>query len=107
MTLTLVITERAHQDIERNAIWWARNHSIPQAIDWQDAVYRQLETIPEMPESYSLAPENPKFNEELREKNVGLGVGGYRAVFTVRGNEVHILTIRRGAQRELGDQELN
>ena len=25
----------------------------------------------------------------LREKNVGLGVGGYRAVFTVQGNEVH------------------
>ena|GEM_PF-1790967 len=54
----------------------------------------------------SVAPENPKFDEELREKHVGLGVGGYRAVFTIRGNEVHVLTIRRGAQRELGDQAL-
>jgi len=98
MTLRLVISERAHQDIERNAVWWARNHSPTQAIDWQDAVYRQLETLPEMPESYSLAPENPKFDEELREKHVVLGVGGYRAVFTIRGNEVHVLTIRRGAQ---------
>jgi hypothetical protein len=42
----------------------------------------------------------------LREKNIGLGVGGYRAVFTKQGNEVHILTIRRGAQRELGDHEI-
>ena len=107
MTLKLVISERAHQDIERNAVWWARYHSLTQAIDWQDAVYRQLESIPEMPESYSLASENPKFDEELRQKNVGLGVGGYRAVFTVRGTEVHILTIRRGAQRELGNQELS
>ena len=106
MTLKLVISERAHQDIERNAVWWARNHSLTQAIDWQDVVYRQLETIPEMPESYSLAPENPKFDEVLREKNIGLGVGGYRAVFTVRGNEVHVLTIRRGAQQELGDHEI-
>ena len=81
--------------------------SLTQAIDWQDSVYRQLETVPEMPESYSLAPENSKFDEELREKYVGLGVGGYRAVFTVRGNEVHILTIRRGAQRELSDQALD
>jgi plasmid stabilization system protein ParE len=39
MTLRLVISERAHQDIERNAVWWARNHSLPQAIDWHDAVY--------------------------------------------------------------------
>ena len=68
MTLKLVISERAHQDIERNAVWWARNHSLIQAIDWQDVVYRQLETIPEMPESYSLAPENPKFDEVLRER---------------------------------------
>lgn len=106
MTLKLVITERAHQDIERNAVWWARNHSLTQAIDWQDAVYRQIETIPEMPESYALAPENSKFDEELRQKNVGLGVGGYRAVFTVRGDEVHVLTIRRGAQQELKDQDV-
>ena len=76
MTLKLVISERAHQDIERNVVWWARNHSLTEAIDWQDVVYRQLETIPEMLESYSLAPENPKFDEVLREKNVGLSVGG-------------------------------
>jgi len=42
----------------------------------------------------------------LREKNIGLDVGGYCAVFTVQGNEVHILTIRRGAQRQLGDHEI-
>ena len=106
MTLKLVITERAHQDIERNAVWWARNHSLTQAIDWQDAVYRQIETIPEMPASYALAPENSKFDEELRQKNVGLGVGGYRAVFTVRGDEVHVLTIRRGVQQELKEQDI-
>ena len=104
--MRLVISERAHRDIERNAVWWARNHSLAQAIDWQDIVYRQLETIPKMPESYPLASENPKFDVVLREKNIGLGVGGYRAVFTVQGNEVHILTIRRGAQRELGEHEI-
>lgn len=83
MTLKLMISERAHHDIERNAVWWARNYSLTPAITWQDAVYRQLETIPQMPESDPLAPENPKFDGVLREKNVGLGVGGYRAVFTV------------------------
>jgi hypothetical protein len=42
----------------------------------------------------------------LREKNIGLDVGGYGAAFTVHGNEFHILTIRRGAQRELGEHEI-
>jgi hypothetical protein len=36
MTMKLVICERAHQDIERNAVCWARNHALAQAIDWQD-----------------------------------------------------------------------
>ena len=54
MTLKLVITERAHPDIERNAVWWARNHSLDQAISWQATVYQQVEGILLMPESYSL-----------------------------------------------------
>jgi plasmid stabilization system protein ParE len=106
MTLKLVFSERALQDIERNTVWWARNRSLTRAIELPDVVYRQLETMPGMPESYSLAPRNPQFDEVLREENIEMGVGGYCAVFTVRGNEVHVLTIRRGAQRELGDHEI-
>jgi hypothetical protein len=45
MKRQLVITERAHQDIERNAVWWARNYSLTQVIDWQDAVYRQIRAM--------------------------------------------------------------
>lgn len=106
MSLRLVISERAHDDIERNAVWWAKNHSLKEAIEWKDAVYDQIESIPKMPESYSLAPENPKFAHDIRQKNVGLGPGGYRAVFKVKGNEVHVLTVRRGAQQQLESDDV-
>ena len=107
MTLQLVITERAHGDIQRNAVWWAVNHSVDEAENWRDVVYDQLASIVEMPQSYSLCPENPRFAYELREKNVGLGRGGYRAVFTVHENELHILCVRSGSERPLrpGDIE--
>ena len=106
MKRTLVISDRAHQDIERNVLWWAGNNSLTQAIEWQNAVYDQLETIPQLPESYPLASENLKFAYEIREKNVGLSVGGYRAVFTIHGDQIHILTIRRAAQRGLRPEDL-
>jgi plasmid stabilization system protein ParE len=106
MTLRLVITNRADGDIQRNAIWWAVNHSVDEAVTWQDAVYGQLASTVELPQSHSLCPENAFFSYELREKNVGLGRGGYRAVFTVRDDELHILTIRSGSERPLHPRDL-
>lgn len=108
MTTRLVITDRAHGDIQRNALWWAVNHSVDEAVAWQNAVYAQLAPIVELPQRYSLCPENPQFAYELREKTVGLGRGGYRAIFTVRDEELHILTVRSGTERPLrpGDFEV-
>ncbi|MEZ6128997.1 MAG: type II toxin-antitoxin system RelE/ParE family toxin [Planctomycetaceae bacterium] len=107
MTLKLVITEQAHTDIERNAVWWAEHHSVQQAREWSRAVYRQLEAIPEMPTSHSLSPENPHFSLELREKNVGLGRGGYRAIFTIVNDQVRVFTIRHHSQDALNEADLN
>ena len=101
MTIKLVITERAHQDIERNAVWWAQNHSLDQAVLWQATVYDQLESILLMPESYPLVREADAIGEPLRQRIVGLGRGGYRAVFRITGDAVQVLTIRRGAQSDL------
>lgn len=51
MIFSVVISERAHRDIERNAIWWAEHQSIDQAFEWQAAVYSQIAAIAAMPES--------------------------------------------------------
>jgi len=101
MTIKLEITERACSDIERNAIWWAQNHSLDQAVSWQTAVYDQLEGILLMPESYPLISEAHSIGEPLRQKAVGLGRGGYRAVFRITKEAVQVLTIRRGAEADL------
>ncbi|MCA9123937.1 MAG: hypothetical protein H6822_20525 [Planctomycetaceae bacterium] len=45
MTFDLEITEAAHNDIIRNAAWWAEHHSYDQAIRWRDAIYKQLESL--------------------------------------------------------------
>lgn len=106
MKLRLVITEQAHADILRNAVWWALNHSAHEAETWQQTVYKQLPSILEMPESHPLSPENPSFPYELREKNVGSGRGGYRAIFTVQKDAAIILTVRSTSERALQPDDL-
>ena len=107
MKFELVVTPRARADILRNAIWWAENHSPDQAIAWFDAMYDQLETLRVMPERFPLAPENDLVDVDLHEMPLGVGNRpSYRAIFTVKVSEVHVLTVRRGAQGKLTPADL-
>ncbi len=101
------ITPLARRDIERNAEWWAREYSVEQAEHWFHAIHEQLETLAQFPESHGLSADNEEFPIELRDKLVGLGSRrSYRAVFTIRGDTVHVLTLRRGAQERLHPLDL-
>ena len=85
MSFQLAIAAEAHEDISRNASWWAEHHSYEQAIRWKDAVYEQLETLRTYPERHPLASENPEFPLDIREKPIGLGSRpSYRAVLSDR-----------------------
>lgn len=104
----LTVTPRARRDIDRNADWWADHHSIEQALKWSDAVYDQLESLRDFPESHSLSAENGQFDFEIPEKLVGLGPRpGYRAIYTIKGNEVFVLTVRAGEQDRLTANDID
>jgi len=103
----LAILPQAKEDARRNAEWWARHHSSEQAARWLDAIQSQLESIVEFPESHSLSAENDEFPYEIRDKLLGLGARpSYRAVFTVKGDTVYVLTVRRSAQDALSLSEV-
>ncbi len=90
---------QAEEDIERNAAWWATHHSVEQAICWLSAVKNQLQSLADSPESYPVSAENGDFKYTIRDKRVGTGNRPrYRAVFTVRSDEVFILAIRAAEQ---------
>lgn len=99
MNYGLVLTARARADILRNA---EENHSHDQAITWFDSIYEQLESLRGMPERFPIAPENGSVEVEIREMPLGVGSRpSYRAVFTIKPLEVHILTVRRASQDAL------
>ena len=99
MTIRVIVLPQARGDINRNADWWAEHHSVEQALRWSDAIYDQIQTLADFPESNALSAENDDFPYEIRDKLLGLGSRpSYRGVFTIQGDTVFVLTVRRGAQ---------
>jgi plasmid stabilization system protein ParE len=99
MKCRVSILPRARIDVDRNALWWAENHSVEQVLQWSDAIYDQIESLAEFPESYGLSAENDTFPYEIRDKLLGLGSRpSYRAVFTIQDDAVYVLAVRRSTQ---------
>jgi plasmid stabilization system protein ParE len=99
---------QAKADVHRNAEWWARHHSSEQAATWLDAIQSQLESLIEYPESHALSAESDDFPYEIRDKLLGLGSRpSFRAVFTIQGDTVYVLTVRRAAQDTLRPDQID
>lgn len=107
MTFQVVILPSAVRDIDRNAAWWAEHHSVEQAVRWLDAVYARLEMLSASPESHGFSAENAEFPYPIRETLVGLGTRpSHRAIFTIQGETVYVLSVRHGAQDSIRPDDL-
>jgi plasmid stabilization system protein ParE len=107
MSWRIVVLPQALDDIRRNSNWWATHHSLQQAIRWVDAVEEQLAALAFLPESYPVASESSRFPYEIREKLLGLGARpAHRAIFTIKGQAVYVLTVRHSAQRDLQPEDI-
>lgn len=108
MTYRVIVHDEALHDIERNARWWAENHSPTEAARWYEAAFEAIYKLDRFPESHSIAFEGDNFPFEIRELHFGLGSRpSYRAVFTVEGDTVHVLTVRRASQDTFRPDELD
>lgn len=107
MKYQVLVSERAIDDVIRNANWWAAQHSRSKAAEWQQAIFAKIYSLDRFPESHSLAHENPNFPYELREAHFGLGSRpGYRILFTVLNETVNILTIKATEEDWISPDEL-
>jgi hypothetical protein len=58
----------------------------------------ELHTLAHFPQRCELAPENKLVESEIRQLIFGRRRGAYRALFTIVGNEVRVLHVRRAAR---------
>jgi len=106
MTYRVIVKNRAFQDIERNSQWWAEHHSTEQALRWHEAAFEAIYKLDIFPESHPISDENDAFAYEIRELHFGTGSRStHRAIFTIKGNEVHVLTVRSAAQNIVSPED--
>ena len=107
MSLPVIITPEAAQNLWEAAEWWARHRSLAQAQRWYDGFVDALDSLADRPFRCSLARENDDFPYELRELHYGVGSRPtHRALFTVRPDAVIVLSIRHAAQKDVAPDDL-
>ena len=98
----VIVELPAQQDIAEARLWLVERS--PDAADrWFNSIYDTIASLEVFPERCPLAPESKTLNAEIREIFHGRRQHKYRILFTVSGNEVHVLHVRHGARLALGE----
>jgi plasmid stabilization system protein ParE len=97
MTYNVVVTAAAKQNL-RNAYLWAAERAPHTAALWLQRFEAELQTLAKSPERFQLAPENALVEPEIRQLIFGRRQSAYRALYTIVGDQVRILHIRRAAR---------
>jgi len=106
MTFRVVITRRAKEDL-RHYFLHASEHAPQTAMNWLDRFETTLESLANDPQRCPLAPENNLVAETIRQLFVGKRNRRFRALFTIRENQVLVLHIRRGTMNKATTEELD
>lgn len=102
MAYTVEFSARANRDIDE-IVARIQADAPTRATQWRQKLHIKLQALVTFPESGGLAPENEATRTEVRQ----LIYGWYRALYTIRGETVYILTIRHGARRFMSSEEIN
>jgi plasmid stabilization system protein ParE len=104
MRYRVVITDRATRELNDAADWMADR--APRAAErWFNGFCRAILSLREHPRRHGLAREAAIFPYELRQLLYGKK-RNHRAVFTIRGDTVLVLTIRHAAQQDLSLEDV-
>jgi plasmid stabilization system protein ParE len=100
MTYHVIIQPQAEAEIEA-AYRWRRERAPQAAVRWFAEIVEAINTLEQFPGRCPLAPENEHFAEEIRQLLSGHRNDLYRILCTIRGDTVHVLHVRHGAQQHL------
>ena len=105
MTYKVVVTGAAKQDL-RSAYLWAAERAPDTAALWLQRFEAELQTLTHFPDRFQLAPENALVESEIRQLIFGRRKSAYRALYTIVGDQVQILHIRRAARNWAKSEDL-
>jgi plasmid stabilization system protein ParE len=105
MSYHLVLQRLAVEDLDE-AYLYAAEQAPDTAARWLERFHAALKTLEARPTRCPLARENRKTSIELREFLFGKRRNVFRVIFTIDGEAVRVLRIRRAQRRFLSKQEI-
>jgi plasmid stabilization system protein ParE len=105
MTYHVVIQPRAERDIRTAALWiLGQSDSQATAVRWARNLRTKIATLKTSPQRCPIDPDSDVYGEEVRVQLYGKRRGVYRVLFAIRGETVHVLTVRHSAQQSLAEE---
>lgn len=107
MSFRVVTTDQAEREMQSAFDWWAEHRSKRQADRWYIGLGKAIADLSENAESHGRSRECDLFPFEIRDILFGIGRRPtHRVVFTIRGEEVVVLTVRHVAQHDLSPHDI-
>jgi len=106
MRYRILLQRLATEDLD-DATAWAAQHAPTTVARWLERFHAALQTLDANPQRCPLARENAKVEVELRELHFGKRPNVFRVIFTIDGNTVRILRIRRAQRRWLTRRQID
>jgi plasmid stabilization system protein ParE len=104
MTYRVILEPRAERDIRTAALWiLGRSRSSRTALRWVSGIRAKIATLKSTPQRCPIDPDSEAYGQEVRVLLHGKRTGVYRVLFAIRGDRVHVLTVRHSAQRGLAE----
>jgi plasmid stabilization system protein ParE len=100
----LIIQPAALADLDQ-AYRWIAERSPERAAAWFNGFIKALTSLETLPERCEEAAESRYVGMKIRQLLYGRRGGVYRALYTIRGREVHILHIRHAARDFMTEDE--
>jgi plasmid stabilization system protein ParE len=105
MTHRVVLQPGAERDILAAARWIEdRSKSPAKALRWVRSLRAKIETLKATPTRCPVDPDSAAYGEEVRMLLSGRRHNKYRILFAIRGDTVHVLTVRHSAQQSLREE---
>jgi plasmid stabilization system protein ParE len=106
MTFRVILQPRAEREIREAAFWISEQSKSPTpALRWARSIRAKIDSLKESPHRCPVDPDSAAYGEEVRVLLFGRRPGVYRILFAIRGDVVHVLTVRHSARRSLREQD--
>ena len=105
MTYRVIIQPRAVREIWAAAQWIEdQSKSSAKAPRWVHGIRASIDTLKGNPKCCPVDPDSKAFGAEVRVLLYGKRHGKHRVLFAMRGDTVHVLTVRHSARQSLGEE---